>query len=33
VGRLFANLYCRTRDTFELVRESYGDWLKRREGQ
>ena len=28
VGRLFANLYCRTRDTFELVRMSYGDWLK-----
>jgi flavin reductase (DIM6/NTAB) family NADH-FMN oxidoreductase RutF len=31
VGRLFANLYCRTRDTFELVRMSYVDWLKRRE--
>jgi flavin reductase (DIM6/NTAB) family NADH-FMN oxidoreductase RutF len=29
VGRLFANLYCRTRETFELVRESYADWLKR----
>lgn len=29
VGRLFANLYCRTRDTFELVRMSYGDWLKK----
>lgn len=28
VGRLFANLYCRTRDTFELVRMSYADWLK-----
>jgi flavin reductase (DIM6/NTAB) family NADH-FMN oxidoreductase RutF len=28
VGRLFANLYCRTRDTFELVRMSYGDWLR-----
>ena len=28
VGRLFANLYCRTRDTFELVRLSYADWLK-----
>lgn len=29
IGRLFANLYCRTRDRFELVRENYGDWLKR----
>jgi flavin reductase (DIM6/NTAB) family NADH-FMN oxidoreductase RutF len=29
VGRLFANLYCRTRDTFELVRMSYADWLRR----
>lgn len=28
VGRLFANLYCRTRDTFELVRMSYADWLR-----
>jgi flavin reductase (DIM6/NTAB) family NADH-FMN oxidoreductase RutF len=28
VGRLFANLYCRTKDTFELVRMSYADWLK-----
>ena len=28
VGRLFANLYCRTRDTFELVRLSYADWLR-----
>lgn len=29
VGRLFANLYCRTAETFELVRMSYGDWLRR----
>jgi flavin reductase (DIM6/NTAB) family NADH-FMN oxidoreductase RutF len=29
VGRLFANLYCRTRDTFELVRMSYADWLRK----
>lgn len=29
VGRLFANLYCRTRDTFELVRMSYDDWIKK----
>ena len=28
VGRLFANLYCRTKDTFELVRMSYADWLR-----
>jgi flavin reductase (DIM6/NTAB) family NADH-FMN oxidoreductase RutF len=28
VGRMFANLYCRTRDRFELVRVSYADWLK-----
>ena len=28
VGRLFANLYCRTRDTFELIRMSYADWLR-----
>jgi flavin reductase (DIM6/NTAB) family NADH-FMN oxidoreductase RutF len=26
VGRLFGNLYCRTRDTFELVRRSYAEW-------
>jgi flavin reductase (DIM6/NTAB) family NADH-FMN oxidoreductase RutF len=26
VGRLFANLYCRTRDTFEVVRRSYAEW-------
>lgn len=29
VGRLFANLYCRTRDTFELVRENYAQWRSR----
>lgn len=26
VGRLFANLYCKTGDTFELVRESWEEW-------
>ncbi len=33
VGRLFANLYCRTRDTFELVRMSYADWLRQSKGR
>jgi flavin reductase (DIM6/NTAB) family NADH-FMN oxidoreductase RutF len=33
VGRLFANLYCRTRDTFELVRMSYADWLRQNKGR
>ena len=28
MGRLFANLYCRTRDTFELARRSYADWQR-----
>ena len=27
VGRLFGNLYCRTRDRFELVRKTYRQWL------
>ncbi len=31
VGRLFANLYCRTRDQFELVRQSYAEWRAERE--
>jgi len=30
VGRLYANLYCRTRDTFELVRQTYAEWTGRR---
>lgn len=33
VGRLFGNLYCRTRDTFELVRENYAQWRRRNEGE
>lgn len=32
VGRLFGNLYCRTRDRFELVRKSYRTWLAERAG-
>ncbi len=32
VGRLFGNLYCRTRDRFELVRMSYRSWLAERAG-
>lgn len=31
VGRLFGNLYCRTRDRFELVRRTYRQWLAERE--
>ncbi len=27
VGRLFGNLYCRTRDRFELIRKTYRQWL------
>jgi len=33
VGRLFGNLYCRTRETFELVRMSYDDWIKKNAGR
>lgn len=33
VGRLFGNLYCRTRDRFELVRRTYRQWLADREGR
>ena len=29
VGRLFANLYCKTGDTFKLVRETYDEWSKK----
>ena len=32
IGRLFGNLYCRTRDRFELVRKSYRTWLAERGG-
>ncbi len=32
VGRLFANLYTRTHDHFELVRPTYPEWLAQREG-
>lgn len=30
IGRLMGNLYCRTRDRFELVRKSYRTWLAER---
>lgn len=32
VGRLMGNLYCRTRDRFELVRQTYRHWLADRGG-
>ena len=33
VGRLFGNLYTRTRDHFELVRPSYPEWLAQQEAE
>ncbi len=30
VGRLFGNLYCRTRERFELRRKNYQEWLAER---
>jgi flavin reductase (DIM6/NTAB) family NADH-FMN oxidoreductase RutF len=30
VGRLFANDYARQNDRFELKRDSYADWAKKR---
>jgi flavin reductase (DIM6/NTAB) family NADH-FMN oxidoreductase RutF len=33
IGRLFANLYCRTRDQCELVRQTHAEWLAEQDGR